>query len=67
MTTVILTDGSPHAGTPLNKFAAIEIRNRFATTPVWRSIASWKIARSSFSQLKAVWKDNNEFRATLLE
>lgn len=38
----------------------VEIRNNTGQT--WRSIATWKISRSSFNQLRGPWKELNEFR-----
>lgn len=39
---------------------SVEIRNKTGQT--WRSIATWKISRSSFNQLRGPWKELNEFR-----
>lgn len=38
----------------------VEIRNK--NSPTWRSIATWKISRSSFNQLRGPWMELNEFR-----
>ena len=38
----------------------VEIRNNTGQT--WRSIATWKISRSSYNQLRGPWKEYNEFR-----
>ena len=55
----ILTPDHPQANTPMRQLS-VEIRNK--NSPTWRSIATWKISRSSFNQLRGPWKEYNEFR-----
>lgn len=57
MTTI--TPDHPQANTPMRDLN-VEIRNKTGQT--WRSIATWKISRSSFNQLRGPWKELNEFR-----
>lgn len=54
-----LTPDHPQANTPMRQLS-VEIRNK--NSPTWRSIATWKISRSSFNQLCGPWKELNEFR-----
>lgn len=56
---ITLTPDHPQANTPMIELN-VQIRNRAGT--MWRPIATWKISRSSFNELRGPWKELNEFR-----
>jgi len=57
----LLTPDHPQSNT-LMRDLNVEIRNK--NSPTWRSIATWKISRLSYNQLRGPWKELNEFRIT---